>query len=214
MFYLFLYICKIKKEALKFEEMEKRENIGLYFGSFNPIHYGHLILANYIVENTNMDKICFVVSPHNPLKDKNILIEDKIRLELVRLAIEDNPLFSVSDIEFSLPKPSYTINTLQYLKTLYPHNTYSLIMGQDNLENFDKWKDYNKILDNYDIYVYPRENSKYQPLQTNKHIHLLTPPLINISSSYIRSLIKNKKDIRYLLPDKVRERIITLSLYR
>lgn len=194
--------------------MEKRKNIGLYFGSFNPIHYGHLILANYIVENTPVNKVCFVVSPHNPLKDKNILIDDKIRLELVSLAIEDNPLFSVSDVEFSLPKPSYTINSLQYLKTLYPDNTYSLIMGQDNLENFDKWKDYNKILDNYDIYVYPRENSKYQPLQANKHIHLLTPPLINISSSYIRSLIKNKKDIRYLLPDKVRERIITLSLYQ
>lgn len=194
--------------------MKKRENIGLYFGSFNPIHYGHLILANYIVENTSVDRVCFVVSPHNPLKDKNILIDDTIRLELVRLAIEDNPLFFVSDVEFSLPKPSYTINTLQHLKTLYPHNTYSLIMGQDNLENFDKWKDYNTILNNYDIYVYPRENTKYQPLQTNKHIHLLTPPLINISSSYIRALIKNEKSIRYLLPEKVRERINTLSLYQ
>lgn len=194
--------------------MKKRENIGLYFGSFNPIHYGHLILANYIVENTSVDRVCFVVSPHNPLKDKNILIDDNIRLELVGLAIEDNPLFFVSDVEFSLPRPSYTINTLQHLKALYPHNTYSLIMGQDNLENFDKWKDYNTILNNYDIYVYPRENTNYQPLQTDKHIHLLTPPLINISSSYIRSLIKNKRSIRYLLPDKVRERISTLSLYQ
>ncbi len=192
----------------------QKENIGLYFGSFNPIHYGHLILANYVVENTPADRICFVISPHNPLKDKSLLLDDKTRFDLVKLAIKENPLFFASDVEFSLPQPSYTINTLNFLKEKYPQNRYSVIMGGDNLENFDKWKDFDKILNDYDIYVYPREKTKHSTLESHTHIHLLTPPKVNISSSYIRALIKENKSIRYLVPESVRKAITARSLYK
>ncbi|MCQ2326796.1 MAG: nicotinate-nucleotide adenylyltransferase [Bacteroidales bacterium] len=194
--------------------MEKKENIGLYFGSFNPIHFGHLILANHIVQTTDLDKIWFVVSPQNPLKSKNILIDNNVRLNLVNLAIEGNKNFSVSDVEFSLPKPSYTINTLQVLKTRYPDKEFSLIIGEDNLCSFHKWKDYEKIMDLYNIYVYPREESEYTPLIEHSHVHMVDAPLINISSSYIRKLIEQGMDIRYLLPDNVREMIERDKLYR
>lgn len=194
--------------------MEKKENIGLYFGSFNPIHFGHLILANHIVQTTDLDKIWFVVSPQNPLKSKNILIDNNVRLNLVNLAIEGNENFSVSDVEFSLPKPSYTINTLQVLKTRYPDKEFSLIIGEDNLCSFHKWKDYEKIMDLYNIYVYPREESEYTPLIEHSHVHMVDAPLINISSSYIRKLIEQGMDIRYLLPDNVREMIERDKLYR
>ncbi|MBR1769359.1 MAG: nicotinate-nucleotide adenylyltransferase [Bacteroidales bacterium] len=192
----------------------KREKIGLYFGSFNPIHYGHLILANHIVQSSDLDKICFVVSPHNPLKNKATLLDNNTRLYLVRLAVEDNPLFDVSNIEFSLPQPSYTINTLTYLSEKYPQKDFSIIMGQDNLAGFHKWKNYEAILEYYNIYVYPREESGYSPLQERENVHLIDSPLINISSSYIRSLIKEGKDIRYLLPDKVRQEIEKSNLYK
>ncbi|MBQ0111983.1 MAG: nicotinate-nucleotide adenylyltransferase [Bacteroidales bacterium] len=194
--------------------MEKKENIGLYFGSFNPIHFGHLILANHIVQTTDLDKIWFVVSPQNPLKSKNILIDNNVRLNLVNLAIEGNENFFVSDVEFSLPKPSYTINTLQVLKTRYPDKEFSLIIGEDNLCSFHKWKDYEKIMDLYNIYVYPREESEYTPLIEHSHVHMVDAPLINISSSYIRKLIEQGMDIRYLLPDNVREMIERDKLYR
>ena len=194
--------------------MEKKENIGLYFGSFNPIHFGHLILANHIVQTTDLDKIWFVVSPQNPLKSKNILIDNNVRLNLVNLAIEGNENFFVSDVEFSLPKPSYTINTLQVLKTRYPDKEFSLIIGEDNLCSFHKWKDYEKIMDLYSIYVYPREESEYTPLIEHSHVHMVDAPLINISSSYIRKLIEQGMDIRYLLPDNVREMIERDKLYR
>lgn len=194
--------------------MEKKENIGLYFGSFNPIHFGHLILANHIVQATDLDKIWFVVSPQNPLKSKNILIDNNVRLNLVNLAIEGNENFFVSDVEFSLPKPSYTINTLQVLKTRYPDKEFSLIIGEDNLCSFHKWKDYEKIMDLYNIYVYPREESEYTPLIEHSHVHMVDAPLINISSSYIRKLIEQGMDIRYLLPDNVREMIERDKLYR
>lgn len=191
-----------------------KEKIGLYFGSFNPIHYGHLILANHIVDNTDLEKICFVVSPQNPLKQLSSLLDNKTRLHLVNLAIEDNDKFYASDVEFSLPYPSYTINTLNYLSQNYPEKEFALIIGQDNLVNFHKWKDSQKILEQYHIFVYPRENCKLSPLQNNNHIHLIDSPLINISATYIREQIKNNKDIRYLLPEKVRKEIETQGLYR
>ncbi len=192
----------------------KKEKIGLYFGSFNPIHYGHLILANHIVDNTELKKICFVVSPQNPLKQLSSLLDNKTRLHLVNLAIEDNDKFFASDVEFSLPYPSYTINTLNYLSQTYPEKEFALIIGQDNLVNFHKWKDNQKILEQYHIFVYPRENCELSPLQNNNHIHLIDSPLINISATYIREQIKNNKDIRYLLPEKVRKEIEQQGLYR
>lgn len=192
----------------------KRERIGLYFGSFNPIHNGHLTLADYILKNTELEKIWFVVSPQNPLKSLSSLLDNKTRLDLVKLAIEGNENFIASDVEFFLPYPSYTINTLNYLSNKYPQKDFSLIIGQDNLVNFHKWKDNQKILDQYHIFVYPRENCEYSPLQDNNHIHLIDSPLINISATYIREQIKNNKDIRYLLPEKVRKEIETQCLYK
>lgn len=191
-----------------------KEKIGLYFGSFNPIHNGHLTLADYILKNTELEKIWFVVSPQNPLKSLSSLLDNKTRLDLVKLAIEGNENFIASDVEFSLSYPSYTINTLNYLSNKYPQKDFSLIIGQDNLVNFHKWKDNQKILDQYHIFVYPRENCEYSPLQDNNHIHLIDSPLINISATYIREQIKNNKDIRYLLPEKVRKEIETQCLYK
>lgn len=191
-----------------------KEKIGLYFGSFNPIHNGHLTLADYILKNTELEKIWFVVSPQNPLKSLSSLLDNKTRLDLVKLAIEGNDNFIASDVEFSLSYPSYTINTLNYLSQTYPEKEFALIIGQDNLVNFHKWKDNQKILDQYHIFVYPRENCEYSPLQDNNHIHLIDSPLINISATYIREKIKNNKDIRYLLPEKVRKEIETQGLYR
>lgn len=191
-----------------------KEKIGLYFGSFNPIHNGHLTLADYILKNTELEKIWFVVSPQNPLKSLSSLLDNKTRLDLVKLAIEGNDNFIASDVEFFLSYPSYTINTLNYLSNKYPQKDFSLIIGQDNLVNFHKWKDNQKILDQYHIFVYPRENCEYSPLQDNNHIHLIDSPLINISATYIREQIKNNKDIRYLLPEKVRKEIETQCLYK
>lgn len=191
-----------------------KEKIGLYFGSFNPIHNGHLTLADYILKNTELEKIWFVVSPQNPLKSLSSLLDNKTRLDLVKLAIEGNDNFIASDVEFFLSYPSYTINTLNYLSQTYPEKEFALIIGQDNLVNFHKWKDNQKILDQYHIFVYPRENCEYSPLQDNNHIHLIDSPLINISATYIREQIKNNKDIRYLLPEKVRKEIETQCLYK
>lgn len=134
-----------------------KKKIGLYFGSFNPIHLGHLILANYFIQNTNLSKIWFVVSPQNPLKGRLSLLDDDIRFRLVQLAIKDNLSFVASNVEFGLSLPSYTINTLEYLSTRNADKEFSIIMGEDNLNNFDKWKDYQKIIENYQIYVYPRQ---------------------------------------------------------
>lgn len=191
-----------------------KEKIGLYFGSFNPIHNGHLTLADYILKNTELEKIWFVVSPQNPLKSLSSLLDNKTRLDLVKLAIEGNDNFIASDVEFFLSYPSYTINTLNYLSQTSPEKEFALIIGQDNLVNFHKWKDNQKILDQYHIFVYPRENCEYSPLKDNNHIHLIDSPLINISATYIREQIKNNKDIRYLLPEKVRKEIETQCLYK
>jgi nicotinate-nucleotide adenylyltransferase len=186
---------------------------GLFFGSFNPIHIGHMIIANYMANNTDLDQIWFVVSPHNPHKPKPTLANDYNRLHLVRLAVEDNSSLMVSDIEFHLPKPSYTIDTLTYLREKYPNREFSLIMGGDNLLTLPKWKNYQTIVDNYHIYVYNRPGYEKGPLDLLETIHYHEAPLLNISATYIRNQIKTGNSIRYLVLDKVREELYASNMY-
>jgi len=175
--------------------------IGLYFGSFNPIHIGHLAIANYMAEYSDLDQIWFVVSPQNPFKQKSSLLSDYHRLELVNRSIENYTKLKASNIEFGLPKPSYTIDTLTYLKEKFPANEFSLIVGSDNLKSFSKWKNYELILQNHDLYVYPRPGFKDEEVQLDGNIHLVNAPLMEISSSFIREAIKNKKEIPYFMPE-------------
>lgn len=196
--------------------------IGLYFGTFNPIHIGHLIIANYVAEYSDVKQVWMVVTPHNPLKKKDTLLNDSIRLELVHLATEDYPKIKPSDIEFKLPQPNYTVNTLAYLQEKYPKNEFSLIMGEDNLKSFHKWKNYEVILQNHDIYVYPRidlknqtnEISNYLAFKNHPKIHFISAPIVEISATFIRESIKNKKNVQPLLPNKVWEYIDHNNLYR
>lgn len=183
------------------------KKIGLYFGSFNPIHNGHLILAQQILENSDLDLIWFVVSPQNPFKERSNLLDNRARYFLIQKAIEDNDGFRACDIEFSLPTPSYTINTLTYLQEKYPDKEFTIIIGEDNLKYFHKWKNYQAILDYYRIFVYPRPNCEGNELLKRKNVIMIHAPMIEISSSFIRENIRNNKSIRYLLPDSVREEI-------
>ena len=192
----------------------KQEKIGLFFGSFNPVHIGHMIIANYMAIHTDLDKVWMVVSPHNPLKEKKSLARDRDRLHLVRLAIGDNLLLKASDIEFGLPKPSFTIDTLTYLKEKHPDKTFVLIMGGDNLGSLPKWKNYDVILRDYEVYVYKRPSYDLGELQVHENVHLFDAPLMQISSSYIRACIKEGQSVEYLVPDRVLEYLATSSLYR
>ena len=192
----------------------KQEKIGLFFGSFNPVHIGHMIIANYMAIHTDLDKVWMVVSPHNPLKEKKSLARDHDRLHLVRLAIGDNLLLRASDIEFGLPKPSYTIDTLTYLREKHPDKTFVLIMGGDNLGSLPKWKNYDVILRDYEVYVYRRPSYDLGELQVHTNVRLFDAPLMQISSSYIRSCIKKGQSVEYLVPDSVLEYLTTSSLYR
>ena len=190
---------------------------GLFFGSFNPVHNGHMILANYMAEFTNLDEVWFVVSPLNPFKKKSTLLADYHRLELVHKAIgDDYKKIKVSNIEFNLPKPSYTINTLVYLKEKYPESDFSLIMGADNLRTLPKWKNADIIMADYEIYVYPRIETENIDLKiTNKlNIKIVDAPVIEISSSFIREAIASGKDIRYYLPERVFQYIDEMNFYR
>ena len=187
--------------------------IGLYFGSFNPIHIGHLAIANYMAEFSDLEQIWFVVSPQNPFKQKNSLLADYHRLELVNRAIEDYPNFKASNIEFGLPQPSYTIDTLAYLKEKYPALQFSLIMGSDNLKSFSKWKNHELILAEHDLYVYPRPGFKDDEVELNGTIHLINAPLMEISSSFIRKAIKEKKEIPYFLPPSVYKYLKEMHFY-
>jgi nicotinate-nucleotide adenylyltransferase len=186
-------------------------HIGLYFGSFNPIHVGHLIVANHVVNNTDVDKVWFVVSPHNPLKDSHSLLNEYDRLHLVNLAIEDNPKFRGSNVEFSLPKPSYTIDTLTYLTEKFPLEQFSVIMGADSFQNIHRWKNFEQLLLRYSFIVYNRPGFVIADTHGAK-ITLLDAPLLQISSTHIRKQIKEKKSIKYLVPDKV-EQYITSNKY-
>jgi len=188
-------------------------NIGLYFGSFNPIHIGHLIIANHVLNETPIDKIWFIVSPQNPLKESKSLLNEFDRLHLVRLATQDDNRIKCSDIEFSLPRPSYTSNTLIFLSEKYPKYRFSIIMGSDSYQNLDNWKNYQTIIDNYDIYVYNREGHEVKNVFTRAPL-ILSAPIIEISASQIRQNIKLGKSIRYLVPEIVREEIETRKFYK
>ena len=188
--------------------------VGLFFGSFNPVHVGHMIIANYIVSNTDLKNVWMVISPQNPFKKKSSLAKDYDRLHLVQLAIGDNLNLRASNIEFSLPQPSYTIDTLTYLKEKHPNKTFSLIMGGDNLVNFHKWKNYEMILKHHDIYVYKRPSYEMPELAKHPKVHIMEAPLLSISASYIRQCIKENKSIQYLVPDAVFEYLSSSNLYR
>ncbi|HXS38074.1 MAG TPA: nicotinate (nicotinamide) nucleotide adenylyltransferase [Flavipsychrobacter sp.] len=188
-------------------------HIGLYFGSFNPIHTGHLIVANYVIENTEIDKIWFVISPHNPLKDSHSLLNEYDRLHLVNLAIEDNPKFRASNVEFHLPKPSYTIDTLTYLTEKFPLERFSIIMGSDSFQNIHRWKNYEQLVSQYPFIVYSRPGFEIKE-RHGADITLLYAPLLEISSTFIRKLIKDKKSIKYIVPDPVMEYIQTNKYYQ
>lgn len=188
-------------------------NIGLYFGSFNPIHIGHLIVANHILNETNIEKIWFIVSPKNPFKESKSLLNEFDRLHLVRLATQDDNRMKCSDIEFSLSKPSYTTQTLAFLSEKHPEHTFSIIMGSDSYQNLDKWKNFEAIVSDYSIYVYKREGHEVNKILSKNSI-ILNAPIIEISASQIRLNIKTGKSIRYLVPEIVREEIETRKFYK
>jgi len=181
-------------------------HIGLYFGSFNPIHTGHLIIANHVTGYTDVDKVWFVVSPHNPLKDAHSLLNEYDRLHLVNMAIQDNPKFRGSNVEFHLPKPSYTIDTLTYLSEKFPLERFSVIMGADSFQNIHRWKNYEQLLARYSVVVYKRQGFDIRETY-GADIVLLDAPILDISSTYIRNQIKEKKSIKYLVPENVEQYI-------
>lgn len=188
-------------------------NIGLFFGSFNPIHHGHLIIANFILNEGLVDQIWFVVSPHNPLKESKSLLNENNRLHLVRLAIDQEPRMKAVDIEFFLPRPSYTSYTLARLSEKYPSHQFFLIVGGDSFQNFTKWKNYTYIVDNYNILLYNRPGFPVTDT-LNARLQVLDAPLLDISATSIRSLIRHKKSIRFFLPDAVIAEIEKGGYYR
>lgn len=188
--------------------------VGLFFGSFNPVHIGHMALANYMLCYTDMQQLWFVVSPQNPLKTKSGLLDQNQRLVLVNAAIDDYPNMRSSNIEFSLSQPSYTIHTLVHLQEKYPEHTFSLILGQDNLQTFHKWKNYEEILKGFHIYIYPRPNCERTEFDSHPHVHFTDAPKMDISSTFIRNAIKEKKDVRFFLPQKVWEEIDLMNFYK
>jgi nicotinate-nucleotide adenylyltransferase len=193
--------------------------IGLFFGSFNPIHVGHLAIANYMVEYTGIEQVWFVVSPHNPLKEKSTLLADHQRLEMVRLAIGDDLRFRASDIEFKLPQPSYTTDTLAYLEDRYQGKRFALIMGSDNLRTIKKWKNYQSLIREYAIYVYPRPGYEVDPsgmkeiFEQARRIELTEAPMMEISSAFIRRSIRERKDMNLLIPPPVYNYIKEMHFY-
>jgi len=200
------------------------KKIGLFFGSFNPIHVGHMILANHMVNYTDLDEIWFVVSPQNPHKTKSSLLSEHHRLSMVNEAVGDNPKFRASDIEFQLSKPSYTIDTLAYLEERYPDHKFALLMGEDNLRSFHKWKNHEVILDKFPILVYPRvltiqEQEKEQRIEkhellNHQNIHLVDAPITKISSSFIRRAIADGLDVKYLLTEPVWRYLDEMNFYK
>tara|TARA_B100000809_G_scaffold217516_1_gene223743 strand:+ start:6218 stop:6796 length:579 start_codon:yes stop_codon:yes gene_type:complete len=190
--------------------------IGLYFGTFNPIHIGHLTIANHLAEYSDLDKIWFVVTPHSPFKKKSSLLDNRQRFEMVYRATKDYKKLEPSDIEFDLPQPNYTINTLTYLQEKYPGHDFSLIMGADNLKSFHKWKNYELILKHHDIYVYPRISEGTIETQFDNHnkIHKVDAPIMELSSTFIRKSIKDQKNVCPMLPQHVWEYLDEMNFYR
>ena len=192
--------------------------IGLFFGSFNPIHIGHLILANYILEKSDMEQLWFVVSPQNPFKEKKTLLKDYHRLDMVNMALKNYPKMRASNIEFSLPKPSYTTDTLAYLKEKYPENSFALIMGEDNLKNLHKWKNAENLIENNQIIVYPRklesEKTEENPFLNHANISLIDAPILELSATQIREMIKLNQNVRPMLPPEVFEFLDGSSFYK
>ncbi len=190
--------------------------IGLYFGSFNPIHIGHLVIANHFAEYTDLDQVWFVVTPHNPFKKKSSLLDNYQRLEMVHLATKAYDKLKPCDIEFNLPQPSYTINTLTYIQEKYPDHEFGLIMGEDNLTHFHKWKNYQLILEHHDIYVYPRitQEKKETPFHDHNKIHFIKAPVMELSSTFIRQSIKDGKFVRPMLPEPVWNYLDKMNFYK
>lgn len=189
--------------------------IGLFFGSFNPVHVGHLIIANFMASQTDLEKVWLVVSPQNPLKPKKTLAKDYDRLHLVRLGIgENNPRLEASNVEFALSKPSYTVDTLAFLKEKYPQHEFALIMGGDNLATLHLWKNYEVLLRDYDIYVYKRPAYDLGELATHPRIRTFEAPLLDISATYIRQCLQDGRSVQYLVPEAVFEYLRSSSLYR
>ena len=186
--------------------------IGLYFGSFNPIHIGHLIIANFVAHNTEVDQVWFVVSPHNPLKKSSTLLNEYHRLHLVQLAIEQNPHFKASDIEFRLPRPSYTIDTLTYLREQYQKHEFVIVMGSDSFQNINRWKNNDLLIKNYSFYIFQRPG--YIITNNRENVTTLKAPLLEISSTEIRIALKKEKTIRYMVSEKVREEIEKSGYYK
>ena len=183
-------------------------HIVLYFGSFNPIHTGHLIIASAVVEREEVDALWFVVSPHNPFKNEQDLWNEQVRLDLVEKSISDDSRLSCCEIEYTLPKPSYTIDTLEALKKRFPTYTFSILIGSDNVENLHQWKDFDQLISNHHIYVYPRLNFSAESLK-HPHIIAVEAPIIELSATYIRQLIQEKKSVKYIVPPVVEEYIQT-----
>lgn len=193
--------------------MDSPQKIGLFFGSFNPIHMGHLIIANLMAETTDLKKVWFVVSPQNPFKPSKGLLHEFDRYDMVRAAIYDNSKLEVSDVEFHLPKPSYTIHTLVHLREKHPEKEFKVIIGGDNLDNFTKWKNYREILGQYGLYVYPRPDTQLSELKEHPNVTMVEAPMLDISATFIRNCIRKKQSVRYLVPDAVEAMIRAKGFY-
>jgi nicotinate-nucleotide adenylyltransferase len=189
-----------------------KPRIGLFFGSFNPIHTGHMIIAGIMSETTDLKKVWFVISPQNPFKTSSSLLHEFDRFDMVQTAIADNYKLEVSDVEFHLPRPSYTIDTLTYLSEKHPDKEFVVILGEDNLDGFVRWKNHERILEYYGLYVYPRPQSKPSPLINHPRVRMVQAPLVDISATFIRDCVRQGRSVRYLVPDPV-EALIRLKHY-
>lgn len=190
------------------------KKVGIYSGSFNPIHHGHLMLASYLVTFADLDELWLIVSPQNPLKPKAELLDDTHRLEMAKLAVGDDPFIKVSDVEMHLPRPSYTINTLKYLSEQHPDNQFVFVCGMDSLQNLDKWKDYEKILDNYQITVFPRRGYDGGRLISHPSVRVVETPIIELSSTFIRNCMANDIDVKHFMPERAYNYLIDNKLYK
>ena len=193
------------------------KKIGLFFGTFNPIHIGHLTIANHMVEFSDLDEVWFVVTPHSPFKKKKSLLDDNHRYQLVQIAVEDYQKLKASNIEFKLPQPNYTVTTLAHITEKYPRDSFHLIMGEDNLKSFHKWKNFEVILKHHELYVYPRiysDRTAETQFDDHERVHRIAAPIMEISATFIRNAIKEKKNIRPLLPCNVWQYIDEMNFYK